>query len=230
MKQGWLAPVSCEEAISTGRLSRRFAVLQSSKVRCVDNYCESQVNDAVTVMCKGAVDGVETVAVMMAESLRALKDHGKSSSLRARSFDLKSAYRQLAISQESLPWARICVFNMPFGGRALVVAFIRCARAIQWLARWIYIILSCYYDDYMNVSPEDRAKTSEEAFVMLLDLLGWRYDKDGSKSDSMSDQVSSLGASSIFKNRAKASSRFPTPRTAGPRSWRALSRSCVLGS
>ena len=52
MKQGWLAPISCEEAVSTGRLSRRFAVVQSSKVRCIDNYSESQVNDAVTVMSR----------------------------------------------------------------------------------------------------------------------------------------------------------------------------------
>ena len=38
-----------------------------------------------------------------------------------------------------------------------------------------------------------RAKGSEETFAMLLDLLGWRYDKDGSKADSMSDHVASLG-------------------------------------
>ena len=84
-------------------------------------------------------------------------------------------------------------YSMPFGGRASAVAFNRCARAIQWLARQIFIILSCYYDDYVNVSPEERAKSSEEAFAMLLDLLGWRYDKDGAKADAMSDRVTSFG-------------------------------------
>ena len=34
------------------------------------------------------------------------------------------------------------------------------------------IILSCYCDDYVN-GPADRARASEEAFAMLLDLLGW---------------------------------------------------------
>ena len=55
------------------------------------------------------------------------------------------------------------------------------------------VLRSFNYDDYVTVSPADRATALEEAFAMLLDLLGWRYDKDVSKSDSMSEQVSSVG-------------------------------------
>ena len=94
-----------------------------------------------------------------------------------------------------------------FRKQSVVVAFICHARAIQWLAHQIYIIRSCYYDDYVNVSPEDRAKASEEN-AMLLDLLGWRYDRDGSKSDSMFDQVSSLGVEFNPQESGKGIDRF----------------------
>ena len=109
--KGWLAPIDDEEAINKGRLSRRFAVVQSGKVRCVDNYNESQIHDTTTVMCKVTVDGADTVAAMMSETMRALREAEKFSAMLAGSFDLKSAYRQLAISDESLQWARICAFN-----------------------------------------------------------------------------------------------------------------------
>ena len=89
-------------------------MVQSSKVRCIDNYNESQVNDAVIVMCEVTVYGTDTIAAMMAESMRTLKEQGKqSTSLSAKSFNFKSAYRQLAIADDSLPWARVCVLNPP---------------------------------------------------------------------------------------------------------------------
>ena len=52
---------------------------------------------------------------------------------------------------------------------------------------------SCYFDDYVNISPDVLAANSEKTFELVLELLGWTYDKDGSKSDSMSDFVSALG-------------------------------------
>ena len=60
-------------------------------------------------MCKITADGTDTIAAMMAESMRSLKERGKSSSLMARLFDLRSAYRQLGIADESLKWAPVCV-------------------------------------------------------------------------------------------------------------------------
>ena len=82
---------------------------------------------------------------------------------------------------------------MPFGARASVLAFIRCTRALQWPAFQIYIINSCYFDDYVVASHEELAKNSEDCFCMLLDLLGWEYDKDGPKSGIMASHVAVLG-------------------------------------
>ena len=42
--------------------------------------------------------------------MKELEKVGKPARLLGRSFDLKSAYRQLALSDDSLKWARLAVF------------------------------------------------------------------------------------------------------------------------
>ena len=161
LEKGWLSgPLDEDRALCNGRLNRRFAVVKGGKVRCIDNYSESQVNDAVTMRSKTTVDGHDTLAAMCVTTIKAYREQGKTHALKARSFDLKSAYRPLPIAESSLKWARICVLNptsgkpeifqqlsMPFAVKGSVLAFIRCARALQWLAFQIFIINSCYCDD-----------------------------------------------------------------------------------
>ena len=60
------------------------------------------------VMCKITVDGTDT------ETMRSLKEAKKPSALLARSV-LKSAYRLLAISDDSLQWVRVCAFHLSSG-------------------------------------------------------------------------------------------------------------------
>ena len=167
-EDGWLAgPIPFEDTQSTGRISRRFPVVQHSKVRPIDNYSESQINDSVTVTNRVTVDGVDTIGAMSSMLMSCLAGHGRSTKLMGRSFDLKSAYRQLAISDSSLKWARIAVYSpsenkavcfqqycLPFGARSSVVGFIRCARMLQWLAHQLDLVNSCYFDDYVNISPD----------------------------------------------------------------------------
>jgi ribonuclease HI len=204
---GWLqGPVPFSDIEHDGRLTRRFPVQQSGKVRCVDNFSESQINDAVTLQNRVTVDGTDTVAAMCAEKMRALKSEGKSPKLLGRSFDLTSAYRQLAISDKSARWSRIAVYNphtkktecflqycLPFGARASVTGFIRTARMLQFLALQIGIVVSCYFDDFIVLSVPELSESTEKAFATLLELVGFEYDKQGPKADSMSNEVSALG-------------------------------------
>eukprot|EP00434_Breviolum_minutum_P031926 symbB.v1.2.028233.t1/scaffold2972.1/size66174/2 len=60
-EKGWLKRLKAIPH-DGGRVSRRFAVVQSEKVRPIDNYSESQINDAATVINKCTVDGVDTIA------------------------------------------------------------------------------------------------------------------------------------------------------------------------
>ena len=205
--KGWLAKVDdLQVALDNGRISKRFPLRQGGKVRCIDNYSESQVNDAITITSKVTVDGPDTVAAAAAETIKALNAASKGTKLKARALDLKSAYRQLPIADSSLKYARLSIYNpesgraecfqqfaVPFGARASVVAFIRCARALQWLALQIYLIVTCYFDDYCNIAPERGSDNAEKALTMLFDLLGWSYDRDGPKSGSVSESISLLG-------------------------------------
>lgn len=71
----------------------------------------------------------------------------ESEEILGMTFDLKSAYRQLAVSDASLKRARLAAndphqrktelyqqYSLPFGARAWVIAFIRCARMIGIVA------------------------------------------------------------------------------------------------
>ena len=207
VKRGWLAKVDdVPDALTNGRISKRFPLRQGGKVRCIDNYSESQINDAITITSRLTVDGPDTIAAAAAETIKALQAKGASTKLKARALDLKSAYRQLPVADPSLKFARLSIFNptskkaecfqqfaVPFGARASVVAFIRCARALQWLALQIYLIVTCYFDDFCNLAPECGSANAETALTMLFDLLGWEYDRDGPKSCNMSDSISILG-------------------------------------
>ena len=204
-EKGWLKRLKAIPH-DGGRVSRRFAVVQSEKVRPIDNYSESQINDAATVINKCTVDGVDTIAATIARTMKELRAEGLSTSLLGRSFDLKSAYRQLAVSDKSLKWARLAVFSpvdkqthcfqqysLPFGARSSVVAFLRCARMLQWLALKLDIIVTCYFDNYVCISRPSLASNTAKCFETLLDLLGWKYDKSGDKADEMSDTIAALG-------------------------------------
>lgn len=67
----------------------------------VDNYCESQVDNAVTVVNTCTVDGVDTIAAMAIEYIKLKKLKGSDTAPVGRSFDLKSAYWQLAVSDST---------------------------------------------------------------------------------------------------------------------------------
>ena len=186
VEKGWLAKVDdLQDAMNNGRISRRFPLRQAGKVRCIENYSESQANDSITITSKVPVDGPDTIAASAAETIKAPQSVRKSTKLKARALDLKSAYRQLPIADASLKYARLSIYNpeagtaecfqqyaVPFGTRASVVAFIRCAKALQWLASQIYLIVTCYFDDYCNLAPEEGSDNAETALTMLFDLLG----------------------------------------------------------
>ena len=56
---------------------------------------------------KPAVDVVDTIAAMSAELMKALDERGKFMGLRGRSSNITSAFRQLPMSDNSLPRAKI---------------------------------------------------------------------------------------------------------------------------
>ena len=208
VEKGWLeGPIQWDRLSGGAVVSRRFPLQQGQKLRPIDDYSMSQVNAALTTRDQATAGNVDVVCAMLLSYIRSFQDAGKASDIVARSFDLSAAYRQLCISDESAEFSYVAVYNphlkraevfnqvaLPFGARASVNAFIRCSRCIQWLAaRCLTLPTTCYYDDFVVCCHSSLANSSEQCMSMLLDLLGWSFDKTGSKADSFSHSVSTLG-------------------------------------
>ena len=136
--------------------------------------------------------------------------------------DLASAYRQLAIADESLQHSYLSVYDpssgsaklfqqvaLPFGSRSAVNAFIRCATFLQWIAARVFILpLTCYFDDFVAFSMPNLCNNSQATLCLMLDILGWQFDREGPKSDAFSGIVSALGYSLTWRTRLKGFSKF----------------------
>ena len=206
--RGWLiGPLAWDKLEPHSIVSKRFPLQQGSKLRPIGDFSMSMVNATVSMRDQATTDGVDVIAATMCVFMRTLSEQGKGTQLLARSFDLSAAYRQLCVAPSSYPFAYMSVYNpesgepsvfqqvcMPFGSRAAVNAFIRCARCIQWIAaKCLNLPTTCYYDDFVVVSTPELGKSSEACMSLLLDLLGWHYDKEGPKADTFSSLLTTLG-------------------------------------
>ena len=115
-------------------ISKRFGLKQPNKIRLIDDLSGSFVNQTVQCAESPKPQSVDFVAALLLSLLK----HGKGSSIKGRSFDLKSAYKQLAIDRGSLRFAYVAVFNpntrkaevyqllaAPFGATRSVDYFLR---------------------------------------------------------------------------------------------------------
>ena len=183
-------------------MSRRFPINQSEKVRPIDDFSQSQINSTVTNYEKATVDGPDVICALAVKLMKGLRDNGRSSQLLGRALDLASAYRQLAVAEDSYDVAFLSIFNpntkeaalyqqvaLPFGSVTAVNAFIRCSRFLQWAASHCL----SYFDDFVIFSPPELSNNSQSTLSLMLDILGWAFDKEGPKSDNFSARVSALG-------------------------------------
>eukprot|EP00434_Breviolum_minutum_P036637 symbB.v1.2.032470.t1/scaffold3898.1/size48671/2 len=153
------------------------------------------------------VDGPDVIFSLALYLMKGLRKCGKSTELKGRALDLSSAYRQLAIHDESKRFAYLAIFNpklgraslfqqvaLPFGSKSAVHAFIRCARFLQWLAaRCLALPMSCYFDDFVSFTTPALAMNTQASLCLMLDVFGWAFDKEGPKSDDFSSSVAALG-------------------------------------
>ena len=160
VERGWLlGPLPWDSLEPNAVVSRRFALQQGEKLRPIDDYSMSSVNATVTVKDQATADNVDVICAMMLQLMTGLSSVGRSTELKARSFDLAAAYRQLCVAPTSRAFSYICVYNprkranevfsqvcLPFGSKAAVNAFIRCSRCIQWL------VSVCFYLQHVTMT------------------------------------------------------------------------------
>ena len=90
---------------------------------------------------------------------------------------------------------------LPFGSRTAVNAFIRCARFLQWVAaKCLRVPVSCYFDDLVSFTYPNLASNTQATMCLMLDILGWKFDKEGPKSDDFSMLVKALGVQFDLSN------------------------------
>jgi hypothetical protein len=126
---------------------------------------------------------------------------------RGRTYDLKSAYRQFGISEESRNWLRLAVndtdgggphfFGMntlPFGAVSSVASFLRLSLAIWFIGfAALRLLWTTFYDDFSLVSASRLENSASWAAESLFELLGLMYAKEGKKFAPFSTTFQTLG-------------------------------------
>ena len=100
--KGWLSgPLQQCEVPDSHPISRRFGLLQKKgKMRLIDDYTESGVNTCVTTVEAPVLHTIDVACVVLALWFGTCEEFELDSTVVARTFDLTSAYRQVALSRE----------------------------------------------------------------------------------------------------------------------------------
>ena len=192
-------------------LTRRFAVAQgldddgTPKVRPIDDFSASHVNSTVTANERVTLHTLDVISATLAYFISvSSEDVG----LMGKSYDLKSAYKQLPLCKTMEDFAHIVVWDLtekkpqifrttrlPFGAVASVLHFLRCSKSLWYIICSLgKVICTAYFDDFVVFSPE-LTRVSASNFVELVFLcIGWTFDMSGKKASEFASQVSALEA------------------------------------
>eukprot|EP00438_Fugacium_kawagutii_P031390 Skav210360 [mRNA] locus=scaffold2370:122616:124334:- [translate_table: standard] len=210
---GWLAgPLAPSQLPSGSIINRRFGIVQgqgdSRKVRLIDDFSASGVNDTVQVSSAVKLHTLDVVGALGVELLRKFPD----TPWKGKTVDLSSAYRQLGVSSNALRVSYIGVFNpttrkvevfsmqaLPFGASRSVYGFLRVAHSLWWLGcKALNLVWSFFFDDYITL-----CKHGEEALVdgmvsQFFRLLGWAVSSN--KDSPFSEVFKALGVEISFQH------------------------------
>ena len=201
---GWLrGPVPFSELGEGSVLSRRFGLRQTNKVRLIDDLSKSSINATVQTPEAPRPHSTDVIASLTLSLL--LGATGKK--ILGKTFDLKSAYRQLGIHPDSLSCSYITCFDpearcpvvfqmlaVPFGGSRSVYSFLRIVRVLWWLAcKCLFVMWTNFYDDFVTFSLEEDVNVVGSTVELLFDLLGWRFAQEGDKALPFGSVFGALG-------------------------------------
>lgn len=205
---GWLrGPLAPEQVPAEAPISKRFGLRQKHKIRLIDNFSESGVNDCVTVCESPVLHTVDVAGALVTCWLEECAHSQRDATLFARAFDLSNAYRQVALSKEGRKFSHISVFNpalghreifqclvLPFGAVRSVHSFLRIARALWHLGVvGCKLMWSSFYDDFITFAPKGLERSSELAAEALFKLTGWLFAESGRKCVPFSQTCEALG-------------------------------------
>ena len=188
-------------------ISRRFGLQQSSKVRVIDDFSCSGVNDTCQTHSKPELHAIDCFCGLVKKWFSCALAHNNAESLVAKTYDLKSAYRQVPVAASHLKYGYVCVYNpnsrspevyrmltLPFGASHSVYSFLRLARTLFELAtRGLMLLTTNFYDDFVLASPDSLQCSSANSMEMLFLLTGWSFARDGKKATAFGRHCEALG-------------------------------------
>ena len=185
---GWLAgPFEASDLPADAVISRRFGIRQSSgegsKIRLIDDFSASGVNDTVQVE---SASKLHTLDVATALCLELLKTSRHDVWL-GKTFGLASAYRQLGVAPGSYWVSYIAVFDpnsqepkvfamraLPFGASRSVYGFLRVSHSLWWLGcKALNFAWSNFFDDFITFARKQESELVSVAALQFFKLLGW---------------------------------------------------------
>lgn len=193
-------------------MSRRFAIRQGSKVRMIDDFSISGINETCITHCKVDLHMIDTFCAVLKRYFDVLGGGGGSCELVGKTYDLKSAYRQVPIKESHLKYAFFSVYNhelgepqvyqlltLPFGATHSVYSFLRLSRMLYSVAtRCLFLLTTNFYDDYILASRPALAESSSSSMELVFMLTGWQFAREGKKSTAFSRTCKALGVEFDF--------------------------------
>ena len=200
-----VGPFDLSEIPDSYPLSRRFGILQGSKLRCIDDYSRSSVNSSVQT-CESPKPHTLDVYAALCVLVMSSCGHPNSKWL-GRTFDLTGAYRQCAVHHESRPYAHIAVrhpstgdikaFRMlalPFGAVRSVHSFLRISASLWFLLVKEFLVLATnYFDDFVTLAEDIEAPAVTACVHMFFKLVGWAFAAEGPKAPEFAELFTALG-------------------------------------
>ena len=208
VRQGWLlGPLKASEVPLGSPVSRRFGLRQKTKIRLIDDYSASNINACVSTVESPTLHTTDIIGAILALWFKGCQQANRASSLTIRTFDLSSAYRQIALSESGREFGFIAVYHptsgevcffqalvLPFGAIRSVHSFLRCARAIWFVGLVkLKILWSSFFDDYVTLSRPELSSSTQSSVHGLFKLLGWVFAQEGKKAEPFSSACVALG-------------------------------------
>ena len=156
------------------------------KFRRIDDHTAGWVNLAAKRMQKIQMANANYIGLM----IKGLGEICPDCPVHLSTADMKAAYRQVALSNDNVPFALTCLYDpdtrdvgihemygQPFGAGHAVPNFYRVA---EWFARfvnrWFRLGVDHFFDDFWIVSTSAQAPTGLHCLVQAAELLGIIFD------------------------------------------------------
>ena len=201
---GWtMGPIPLGSLPDNAVLSRRFGLRQPGKIRLIDDLTGSHVNSTVQTGESPKPQNIDYIGAMLLQALQS----GESNNISGRTYDLKSAYKQLAISCESLQFAYVVVFNPKsrkaevlqllaalFGATRSVYLFLRVIHSVWYIGVCaLQIPWSHIFDDFVVFCRDEQIVNTGQTVELLFKLLGWKFAETGDKAIGVAKVFTALG-------------------------------------